>query len=111
MGDETALNNVLESSGITLDSGQKTELKSKVDQYVQNTLESNASNIINNTLSLDQSASNTILFNAGSVTVDDNSTFSLSQEAIIESVAKTVSENMVDTIIDETKIFIIMVLT
>ena len=99
---ENSLKNVIESSGITLDSGQETELKLKVNQYIQNSLINNASNIINNSISLDQSASNTLLFNAGSINLSDNSTFTLSQESVIDIISKTITENMIDTIIDET---------
>lgn len=99
---ENSLKNVIESSGITLDSGQETELKLKVNQYIQNSLINNASNIINNSISLDQSASNTLLFNAGSINISDNSTFTLSQESVIDIISKTITENMIDTIIDET---------
>ena len=104
---ENSLKNVIESSGITLDSGQETELKLKVNQYIQNTLVNNASNIINNSISLDQSASNTLLFNAGSINISDNSTFTLSQESVIDIISETITENMIDTIIDETNTSVI----
>tara|TARA_Y100000389_G_C17346636_1_gene456194 strand:+ start:139 stop:1050 length:912 start_codon:yes stop_codon:yes gene_type:complete len=107
LGNESSLKSLTESSGITLDSGQKTELGLKVNQYIENSLENNIENIINNVITLDQSASNTLLFNAGAVNIKDGSSFNLSQDAVIELIAQTSSESMVDKIIDETNTSVI----
>ena len=102
LSSESGIDSVIESSGVTLDSGQKSELNLYVNQYIENTLESNVENIINNVITLDSNASNTLLFDAGSVKIEDGSSFTLSQEAVIELISQTASESMVDTIIDET---------
>ena len=102
LGSESKLKTALENSGVNFGQVNAANTSQKVNQYIQNKLTNEVENVINNAVSLDQSASNTLVFNAGKITMTGEAEFVLSQSSVINVIGETISKNMVDAIINET---------
>jgi hypothetical protein len=102
LSSESELSSILENAGLNIAQTNVMDTKIKVDQYIENKLLNEVENVINNSISVDQSASNTFIFNAGNITMSGEAEFNLSQSSVIDVIGNTISVNFVESIINET---------
>jgi hypothetical protein len=102
LSSETDISKLLENSGFTLGKGVDEETEEAIQQYIENRLVNETESVINNAINLDQSASNTLVFNMGKLNMSDEASFTLTQEGIIDVIGENIAKNMVDTILEET---------
>jgi len=102
---DNAFDNIMEQSGIVLLQSQVAIQKTEIIQNFENNLENNIENAITSRIDQDASTSQFIEFViGGNFLLPSGSTFTLSQDSVIEQIAETATESIVNSILSSTNI-------